>query len=95
MKLVFYTDTRTYETYSSFNKIASELPSNFVRCHKSYIANINKISNIYMQDNTIGFNNETFGTMCYIGPKYKDELMKGLKNNGIFTNNLEQFNNGK
>ena len=41
MKLVFYTDTRTYEAYSSFNKISEELPDNFVRCHKSYIANIN------------------------------------------------------
>ena len=89
MKLVFYTDTRTCETYSSFKKISSELPSNFIRCHKSYIANINKISNIHLQDNTISFNNVILDAKCYIGPKYKNDLMKGLKDNGFFTNNLE------
>ena len=43
MKLVFHTECNDYEVYSSFNKIQDYLPSNFVRCHKSYIANINKI----------------------------------------------------
>ena len=89
MKLVFYTDTRTYETYSSFNKISNELPNNFIRCHKSYIVNINKINNINMSDNTIIFNNINDNVKCFIGPKYKNDLMKGLKNNGFFTNNLD------
>ena len=88
MKLVFYTDNRTYETYSSFAKISEELPSNFVRCHKSYIANINKITNVSSVDNTIAFdsNNEV---KCYIGPKYKNKVMEVLKNDGNFTNNLD------
>ena len=84
MKLVFYTNTRTYQTYSSFKKIAKELPSNFIRCHKSYIANINNISNI--SENIINFDNNI---KCYIGPKYKNSFMEVLKNDRDFTDNLE------
>jgi DNA-binding LytR/AlgR family response regulator len=95
MKLVFYTDTRTYETYSSFNKISNVLPDNFIRCHKSYIANVNKISNIKTNDNTIIFENKKDSDMkCYIGPKYKNKFMEVLKN-GNFTINLDSINNGK
>ena len=91
MKLVFYTDNRVYETYSSFNKISDELPSNFVRCHKSYIANINKITNISTSDNSIIFDNNT-STKCYLGPKYKNKLMEVLKDDGNVTNNLDCVN---
>ena len=31
MKVIFHTDTRDYETYSSFNKISGMLPNNFVQ----------------------------------------------------------------
>ena len=41
MKLVFHTSTRDYDTYSSFNKFQEKLPPSYVRCHKSYIANVN------------------------------------------------------
>ena len=44
MKVIFHTDTRDYETYSSFKKIMSQLPSQFVQCHKSYIVNTKKIT---------------------------------------------------
>ena len=91
MKLVFCTNTRTYETYSSFNKIQSCLPENFVRCHKSYIANIENIKNIDSNKNTILF---TPTESCSIGAKYKNEIMEVLRN-GNFTNNLECVNNRK
>ena len=55
MKLVFCTNTRTYETYSSFNKIQNCLPENFIRCHKSYIVNVKNISDINSNKNTILF----------------------------------------
>lgn len=87
MKLVFYTDNRTYETYSSFAKIAGELPKNFVRCHKSYIANVNKITDINTNENLVFFDNTT-NSKCYIGPKYKNKLMEVFKDGNI-TNNLE------
>jgi len=94
MKLVFYTDTRTYETYSSFNKISEKLPSNFVRCHKSYIANIDKITDVKINDNVINFdNNGDF--KCFIGPKYKNKFMEVFKNDGNVTINLDSTNNRK
>ena len=84
MKVIFHTDSRNYETYSSFNKIANMLPYNFVRCHKSYIVNIAKIDNIDMTNNSINFN-ET--DKCFIGPKYKNDFMEVFKNE-YFTNNM-------
>ncbi len=88
MKLIFYTDTRNYETYNSFNKISEELSPNFVRCHKSYIANINKISDIEMSSNTIKFGGNKTDYKCFIGPKYKNKLMEVLKNDRNISNNL-------
>lgn len=88
MKLIYCTKENSYEAYSSFNKIETCLPENFVRCHKSYIANVNKISNINSNNNTIQFDNST---TCSIGPKYKLNLMEVL-NNGNTTNNLECTN---
>ena len=88
MKLVFCTDTRTYETYSSFKKIKDCLPENFVRCHKSYIVNVKNISDINSNKNTILFSpNES----CSIGAKYKNEIMEVIKN-GNFTNNMDCIN---
>lgn len=89
MKLIYCTKEKSYEAYSSFSKIEDCLPENFVRCHKSYIANVNKISNINSNNNTIQFDNST---TCSIGPKYKLNLMEVL-NNGNTTNNLECTNN--
>lgn len=91
MKLVFCTDNGTYETYSSFNKISEELPPNFVRCHKSYIANINKITDVSSTNNTILFNHND-NLKCFIGPKYKNKIMEVLKNDGTITNNLDGVN---
>ena len=84
MKVIFHTDTRDYETYSSFSKISDMLPYNFVRCHKSYIVNVDKITDINMNDNSIFFNRTD---KCYIGPKYKNNLMEVLKNE-YFTNTM-------
>lgn len=75
MKLVFHTDCKNYEVYSSFNKIQDCLPSNFVRCHKSYIANVNKIKDV-KSSNTILFDKEI---CCCIGPKYKNNFLEVLK----------------
>lgn len=80
MKLVFHTEKQEYESYSSFNKIQSILPKNFIRCHKSFIVNINKITSIKASDNTIFFDS----TQCLIGPKYKNNFMEVLDNYGIF-----------
>lgn len=81
MKLVFNTNSRNYEIYSSFNKVQDKLPENFVRCHKSYIVNVDKISNVEPIRNRVFFNDNNF---CDIGPKYKNDLMEVINNYGIF-----------
>lgn len=91
MKVIFKTDTRDYETYSSFSKISDMLPYNFVRCHKSYIVNIDKIIDIDLSDNIITFSKDD---KCYIGPKYKEKFMEVL-NNGYVTNNLDSYEYAK
>ncbi len=91
MKLIFCTSSGNYETYSSFNKIQSLLPDNFVRCHKSYIANTDTIQNINPTTNIISFTNDL---SCDIGPKYKNNLME-VFNYGNFSNNLDSFNYGE
>ena len=80
MRLVFKTNTNTYETYSSFNKLSSKLPHNFVRCHKSYIANVNNITCVEASRNVIMFGNNV---ECYIGPKYKNDLLEAISNEDI------------
>lgn len=77
MKLVFCTNNRNYEVYGSFNKIYSCLPDNFVRCHKSYIANLDNIENYNSKNNTILFCNKS---TCFVGLKYKQNFKEVLKN---------------
>ena len=91
MKLIFYTDNKQYESYNSFSKLEKELPFNFVRCHKSYIVNINKITNIDKSKNILFFNNNE-STYCYIGPKYKNKLMEMINYDRNTTNNLDKSN---
>ena len=73
MKLIFHTPNRDYEVYSSFNKIQASLPDNFVRCHKSYIVNINNVTNVDPVENRLYFPENDFSD---IGPKFKKEIME-------------------
>lgn len=93
MKVIFHTDTRDYETYSSFKKILPQLPEDFVQCHKSYIVNMQKITDVNTSNGTIFFNNDQ-NTKCFIGPKYKNQFME-VFNNGNFSNNLDSAYNAK
>lgn len=81
MKLVFHTSSRDYDTYSSFNKFQDRLPNNYIRCHKSCIANIDQIKDVEPVSSVITFKD---GATCNIGPKYKSEFMEVLKNYGNF-----------
>ena len=55
MKVIFHTTSKDYEIYSSFLKIQDSLPSNFVRCHKSFIVNVDNITKLEPTSNLIYF----------------------------------------
>ena len=78
MKIVFHTNSRDYQIYSSFAKIEQQLPENFVRCHRSFIVNIDNITKIEPLENIVYFNNST----CDIGPKYKNKFIEEINNYG-------------
>lgn len=80
MKTIYNIDSGTVEAYGSFINITETLPHNFIRCHKSYIVNINKINQINFKDNIIFFKK----SKCFIGPKYKNNFMEVLNNYGNF-----------
>ena len=88
MKLVFCTGKENYETYSSFSKFETCLPDNFVRCHKSYIVNVNNVRKYRINENILELNNNC---SCNIGAKYKTNFMEVFKN-ANFTNTLECVN---
>lgn len=81
MKLIYHTYHGNFETYNSFSKIESTLPKNFVRCHKSFIANVDNIVNISLTNNSITFKNDD---VCYIGPKYKNYFMEVIDYDTVF-----------
>lgn len=78
MKIIFHTNSRDYEVYSSFAKLKDQLPDNFIRCHKSFIANINNVTKVEPVSNMIYFNDSS----CDIGPKYKNNFIKVINHFG-------------
>lgn len=79
MKLIYHTASKDYEAYSSFAKMEGLLPKNFVRCHKSFVINLNKIVHLEPVSNTIYFIDDS---SCELGPKYKKTILEVLNNYG-------------
>ena len=79
MKLIYHTSTKDYEAYSSFAKMEDLLPQNFIRCHKSFVVNVNKIVHIEPVSSYIFFSDDS---SCEIGPKYKKIILEALNNYG-------------
>lgn len=94
MKLIIKTKSKDYEIYSTFSKISKNLPSNFLRCHKSFIVNLNNITEIECKQNMIIFNNNP-NINCSIGPKYKKNLMEVLPSYGDFEFDFDKSNKWK
>lgn len=81
MKAIYNIDSGNITSYGSFNNISETLPDNFVRCHKSFIVNLDNISNVDFKNNTIFFKDSKH-SVCCIGPKYKNNFMEVLNNYG-------------
>ena len=72
-KATVYTKDATYETCFSLNNLEHELPSSFVRVHRSYIVNSEQISKISKDEKLIYFSDNI---NCPLGNlKYKEELI--------------------
>ena len=80
MKLIYHSSHENFETYNSFSRIEHSLPENFVRCHKSFIVNVNNIENISLSNSSVTFKN---GDVCYIGPKYKNKFLEVINYEAI------------
>lgn len=91
MRLIYHTLNNDYTVYDSLTRVEEILPNYFVRCHKSYIVNVNNINYIESNTNTIFFSNSH---ECFIGTKYKDNLMEVI-NCGNYTNNMDIAYNTK
>ncbi|KEJ00582.1 histidine kinase [Clostridium botulinum A2B7 92] len=70
-KIRIHEKTRQIELYANLKDIQEKLPSNFYRCHKSYIVNKDKIEEIDKKHNKIIMENEE---ECYVSFRY----MRGL-----------------
>ena len=57
-KSIVHTAQSELEVYASFSELSICLPENFVRCHKSYIVNAEKISEINTKDNKLYLNTQ-------------------------------------
>ncbi|MET1053685.1 MAG: LytTR family DNA-binding domain-containing protein [Pedobacter sp.] len=78
--IVIHTPPNNHIIYLTMKEIESGLPpETFIRIHKSYIVNINKVT--LMEGNKIMINKMIFP----IGSSYKDKLLKKINNNIIKT----------
>ena len=82
-KTIYNLNSGIVEVYGSFNQILNSLPKTFIRCHKSFIVNIENISKVDLKSSTIYFNSSP-DSVCFIGLKYKNQFLEVLNNYGIF-----------
>ena len=75
-KIILRTVSQEFEFYGSMQKISEELPGTFIRVHRSFIVNAEKISEVDFGENTIYFEDDTF---VYLSRGYKPALQEYLK----------------
>lgn len=67
-----HTSTKTIVTHSTFSNMLAALPANFLRTHKSFSVNLNKMN--HLSGNQITIKNQTIP----IGQTYKKSVLKAL-----------------
>lgn len=67
MKAKIYTNSLDYIVYKTLEKFINSLPSNFIRCHKSYIINKDNVKSIDFKNKLIYMIN---GKKCPFGDKF-------------------------
>ena len=67
-KSIIFTESQKYTTSKNLNSLLSELPKNFLRCHKSYILNSNKVLSIDKKEGQAFFGKDF---SCPISSKFE------------------------
>lgn len=75
-KSFVYTTNEIIETYTTLEEFEKSLSVGFVRCHKSFIINIKRITKVNLAKNEVILNNSF---KCHIGRKYRNNLLEVLK----------------
>ena len=76
-RIILSTDNKEYYFYETIDNLAQTLPEMFLRCHRSFIVNVNKIRNVRLADNCIFLEN---GFIVPVSRSYKAELKGKFKN---------------
>ena len=72
--MLFYLENKQIMSLISLKELLKRLPPNFVRTHRSYIVNVQKINYIAAEEVSVG------QQIIPIGLKYKEELMGKVMN---------------
>ena len=75
-KICIRVGKKEYDFYGSIENIAGETPGYFVRCHRSYIVNRNRIVALYRAENLLELED---GTKIPVSRSYRKELMEKLE----------------
>ena len=80
-KCIIHSTSKTVHCYQSLESIFEKLEgADFIRCHKSYIVNKQYISELDLSGMEIRLTN---GQRCFVGGKYKKELLSALSKERI------------
>jgi len=80
-RIILHTESRQYVFYGTLNKVLEELPSNiFFRCHKSYIVNLENLTENCKMQLAQGHNNIVMsdGNECSVSSRNSKLLLKLL-----------------
>ncbi|MFK8165320.1 MAG: LytR/AlgR family response regulator transcription factor [Lewinella sp.] len=67
-------DGRNYPTYVQLKVLTDELAPTFLRCHKKYLVNVNRIDSILLKEGKVKIAGELFT----IGYAYRKAFLKGI-----------------
>ena len=65
-----------YAYYDTLDHLQDTLPRAFLRCHRSYIVNIDRVRRLRLSDNTIELDD---GTLVPVSRSYKSAIKEGLR----------------
>ncbi|MDR0273235.1 MAG: LytTR family transcriptional regulator DNA-binding domain-containing protein [Clostridiales bacterium] len=74
--IIMHTKFKNYDLIGTLNNLAKTLPSNFFRCHKSFLVNIENIPDDF--DKNIGIITMKEDSDCHVSVRKRRELFKKL-----------------